>query len=61
VNAWLARQGRSPDDFSIIERLCYTGSRAMGALEFKPVVIQHLNQPVGVEIGEMIGSVANSL
>ena len=26
----------------------------MGALEFKPVVIQHLNQPVGVEIGEMI-------
>ena len=54
VNAWLARQGRSPDDFSIIERLCYTGSRAMGALEFKPVVIQHLNQPVGVEIGEMI-------
>ena len=54
VNAWLARQGHSPDDFSIIERLCYTGSRAMGALEFKPVVIQHLNQPVGVEIGEMI-------
>jgi len=54
VNAWLARQGRSPDDFSIIERLCYTGSRAMGALEFKPAVIQHLNQPVGVEIGEMI-------
>jgi len=53
VNAWLARQGRSPDDFSIIERLCYTGSRAMGALEFKPA-IQHLNEPVGVEIGEMI-------
>jgi len=53
VNAWLARQGRSPDDFSIIERLCYTGSRAMGALEFKPA-IQHLDQPVAVEIGEMI-------
>jgi len=53
VNAWLARQGRSPDDFSVIERLCYTGSRAMGALEFKPA-IQHLNEPVGVEIGEMI-------
>lgn len=53
VNAWLARQGRSPDDFSVIERLCYTGSRAMGALEFKPA-IQHLDEPVGVEIGEMI-------
>jgi len=54
VNAWLARQGRSPDDFSIIERLCYTGSRAMGALEFKPTVIEHLGQPVSVEISEMI-------
>ncbi len=54
VNAWLARQGRSPDDFSIIERLCYTGSRAMGALEFRPGVIEHLSQPVSVEISEMI-------
>ncbi len=54
INAWLARQGRSADDFSIIERLCYTESRAMGALEFKPGVIKHLNQPVSVEISEMI-------
>ncbi len=54
VNAWLARQGRSPDDFSIIERLCYTGSRAMGALEFKPAVIEHLDEPVAVEIDEII-------
>ena len=54
VNAWLARQGRSPDDFSIIERLCHTGPRAMGALEFKPALIKHLDQPVSVEIDEMI-------
>ncbi|MBE9549643.1 MAG: type II toxin-antitoxin system HipA family toxin [Proteobacteria bacterium] len=54
VNAWLARQGRSPDDFSIIERLCYTGTRAMGALTFKPAVTEHLNQPVNVEISELI-------
>ena len=53
VNAWLARRGRGPDDFSIIERLCYTGSRAMGALEYKPA-IQQLDQPVGVEFDEMI-------
>lgn len=57
VNAWLARQGRSPDNFSIIERLCYTGSRAMGALEFKPAVIEHLDQPVSVEINEMVALV----
>ena len=57
VNAWLARQGRSPEDFSIIERLCYTGSRAMGALEFMPPVIAHLDQAVAVDLEEMLGLV----
>ena len=54
IDAWLARQGRSANDFSILERLCYTGSRAMGALEFKPAVIKHLNQAVIIELDEMI-------
>ena len=36
INAWLAEQGRSPGDFSAIDRLCYIGMRAMGALEFFP-------------------------
>lgn len=36
IDAWLARQGRSPADFDAVERLCYTGSRGMGALEFVP-------------------------
>jgi len=57
VNTWLARQGRSPDDFSIIERLCYTGSRAMGALEFMPAMIQHLDQAVDVDLDEMVNLV----
>ena len=61
VNAWLARQGRSPADFSIIERLCYTGSRAMGALEFKPPMIQHLDQAVDVDINEMVDLVREIL
>ena len=57
VNTWLARQGRSPEDLSIIERLCYTGSRAMGALEFTPDVIQHLDKTVDVDISEMVNLV----
>ena len=36
INAWLARQGRSPDSLNAVERLCYTGSRGMGAIEFAP-------------------------
>lgn len=36
INSWLAQQGRTPDSFNAIERLCYTGARGMGALEYAP-------------------------
>ncbi len=36
IDAWLVRQGRSPRDFDPVERLAYTGSRGMGALEYAP-------------------------
>jgi len=36
INAWLAMQGRQPESFNAVERLCYTGARGMGALEFVP-------------------------
>ncbi len=38
IDAWLATQGRAPESFGAIERLCYTGTRGMGALEFAPVL-----------------------
>ena len=38
IDAWLATQGRKPESFSAVERLCYTGKRGMGALEFAPVL-----------------------
>ncbi len=36
IDSWLARQGRTAQSFNAIERLCYTGDRGMGALEYKP-------------------------
>ena len=36
INAWLATQGRTAESFGAVERLCYTGARGMGALEFAP-------------------------
>ena len=38
IDAWLAMSGRSSESFNPVERLCYTGSRAVGALEFEPVI-----------------------
>ncbi len=38
IDAWLATQGRTPESFNAVERLCYTGARGMGALEFAPAL-----------------------
>ncbi len=54
IDAWLVAQGRSPGDFSPIERLCYVGSRGMGALEFRPAV-QRMTVPSGpIDIEQLI-------
>ena len=37
INVWLASQGRTPESFNPVERLCYTGTRGMGALEYLPL------------------------
>lgn len=39
INQWLTRQGRSPESFDPVERLCYLGTRAMGGLEFRPTLL----------------------
>ena len=54
IDAWLARQGRTPESFSPVERLCYTGKRAMGALEFSPIISPSIEQSVPVEVGELV-------
>ena len=38
INAWLASEGRDLESFTPVERLCYTGTRGMGALEFEPTL-----------------------
>lgn len=38
IRAWLKAQGRLPESLTPIERLCYTGVRGMGALEYKPTM-----------------------
>ena len=38
IDTWLSTQGRNPESFNAVERLCYTGQRGMGALEFAPAI-----------------------
>jgi len=55
IDAWLARNGRDAAGFSPVERLCYTGRRAMGALEFSPSMIDKYDESVPVEVAELVG------
>jgi serine/threonine-protein kinase HipA len=54
IEAWLARHGRDAGSFSPVERLCYTGRRAMGALEFAPPINRRLDRSVPVEVAELV-------
>jgi serine/threonine-protein kinase HipA len=36
IDAWLASRNRTPASFTPVERLCYIGTRGIGALEFQP-------------------------
>ncbi len=54
IDAWLATQGRSPSTFNAVERLCYTGGRGMGALEFVPSVGPSLQKSASVSIDALV-------
>lgn len=54
INAWLASQGRRADSFNAIERLCYTGSRGMGALEFKPATEIANSETNPIQVNELV-------
>ncbi len=48
VNAWLASQGRDQASFDVVERLCYVGTRGVGALEFQPA--HEPTSPAGADL-----------
>ncbi len=54
IDAWLATQGRVPGDFNAVERLCYTGSHGMGALEFQPAMGPVAQQSESIEIAALV-------
>ena len=53
INAWLIKQGRNVTDFTSIERLCYTGKRGVGALEYFPAIGGD-DQVVDIDVDELV-------
>lgn len=54
IDAWLATQGRTPENFDAVERLCYTGARGMGALEYEPVIGARARTATTVDIDALV-------
>jgi serine/threonine-protein kinase HipA len=54
IDAWLATQGRTPDSFNAVERLCYIGARGMGALEYAPALGPKPQQAKKIEIDALV-------
>lgn len=54
IDTWLATQGRRPESFNAVERLCYTGARGMGALEFAPVLGPRTRTAQKIEIDALV-------
>jgi serine/threonine-protein kinase HipA len=54
IDACLATEGRTPDSFSVVERLCYIGARGMGALEFRPTLGPGPRKATSIEIDALV-------
>ena len=54
IRVWLAAEGRSEQSFNSVERLLYTGTRGMGALEFQPSHALAKTKAEKVAIGALV-------
>ncbi len=54
IDVWLAQTGRKPAEFNAVDRLCYTGTRGMGALEFEPSTGNETARDKRLEIRDLI-------
>ena len=54
VDVWLARTGMRPEEFNAVDRLCYTGTRGMGALEFEPSTGDDTAKDKALEVRELV-------
>lgn len=54
IEQWLTSQRKSMKDFTAIDRLCYTGNRGMGALEYVPAGTEVSDIDEEINVSEMV-------
>ena len=54
INIWLVQQGRPENSMNPVEKLCFIGSRGMGALEFEPAQINTSKNSFFLELDSLV-------
>ena len=54
INVWLAQQGRPQNSMNPVEKLCFIGTRGMGALEFEPAQFSDQKRAFQVEVDSLV-------
>lgn len=54
INIWLAQQGRPENSMNPVEKLCFIGTRGMGALEFEPAQIKTGARSFSLELDSLV-------
>lgn len=54
IDAWMADQGVSRDEVTVLDRLAYMGKRGMGALEFQPAAVVDGQVPSALEMRSLV-------
>lgn len=61
IEKWLAQNGRTPNSMNPVEKLCFIGSRGMGALEFKPATQKMYSNTFAIELSSLVEIAAKML
>ena len=54
INLWLTQQGRPENSMNPVEKLCFIGTRGMGALEFEPAFGKNSNNSTVIELDSLV-------
>ena len=54
ISTWLAQQGRTENSMNPVEKLCFIGTRGMGALEFEPATIKTSTRNFSLELDGLV-------
>ncbi len=54
IDKWLAQNGRPPNSMNPVEKLCFIGTRGMGALEFEVAILKKSNGTFAIEISSLV-------